>query len=244
MFFFCRYIVNTYIYTHNMKIDQLRTLISEGIKEVIAERQVQKQRLEEKRKIASRIKEIISEVIEEKSAEFEKTCTEIEEELNKEAVKINKSYSVKKNDAGNFELCGCEPYHIHVRPRWNNSFEVLAYKDKTDRTKKIGLTYDEVKEFIKDYLNADKENYVNSAYNKAAENSIDKEKKKNQGDKPQETDEKVVDAVEKEEDLPDKPMQDVNLKKIEKQSDHSVKGEKVKYKTPKQSDDTLTIKFK
>ncbi len=227
-----------------MKIDQLRTLISESIKEVIAERKVQKQRLDEKQKFATLLKSLISEVIEEKSSEFEKTCKEIEEELNKDAQKINKSYSVTKNDAGNFELCGCEPYHIHVRPRWNNSFEVLAYKDKTDRTKKIGLTYDEVKEFIKDYLTNENENYVDGAYNKAAENSVDKEKKKNQGDKPQETDEKVVDAVEKKEDLPDQPMQDVNLKKIEKQSDHSLKGEKVKYKAPKQSDDSLTIKFK
>ncbi len=236
--------LTTYIYRHNMKIDQLRQLVSESIKEVIAERKEQKKRLDENTKFATLLKGLIAEVIEEKSTEFEKTCTEIEEELNKEAKKINKSYSVTKNDVGNFELCGCEPYHIHVRPRWNNSFEVLAYKDKTDRTKKIGLTYDEVKEFIKDYLTSDKSNYLDAAYNKAAENSVDKEKKKNQGDKPQETSEKVVDAVEKKEDLPDQPMQDVNLKKVEKQSDHSVKGEKPKYKYPKQTDDELTIKFK
>lgn len=224
-----------------MKIDQLRTLISEGIQEVLAER---KKRLDERHKMSNLLKKLVMEVIEEKSAEFEKTCSQIEEELDKDAKKINKNYSVKKNDAGNFELCGCDPYHIHVRPRWNNSFEVLAYKDKTDRTKKIGLNYDEVREFLKSYLTSDKENYLNTAYNKAAENSVDKEKKKNQGDKPQETDEKVVDAVEKKEDLPDQPMQDVNLKKVEKQSDHSVKGEKVKYKFPKQKDDDLTVKFK
>ena len=133
-----------------MKIDQLRQLISESIKEVIAERKEQKKRVDEHKKFATLMKGLIAEVIQEKSAEFEKTCKEIEEELNKEAQKINKNYSVTKNDAGNFELCGCEPYHIHVRPRWNNSFEVLAYKDKTDRTKKIGLTYDEVKEFVKE----------------------------------------------------------------------------------------------
>ena len=216
-----------------MKIDQLRQLISESITEVIAERKCQKKRLDENTKFATLLKGLIAEVIEEKSTEFEKTCTEIEEELNKTAQKINKSYSVTKNDAGDFELCGCEPYHIHVRPRWNNSFEVLAYKDKTDRTKKIGLTYDEVKEFIKDYLTSDKPNYLDAAYNKAAENSVDKEKKKNQGDKPPEKDE-----------YPDQSMQDINLKKVERQSDHSVKGEKPKYKFPKQTDDSLTIKFK
>lgn len=224
-----------------MKIDQLRTLISEGIQEVLAER---KKRLDERNKISGLLKKLVMEVIEEKNAEFDKTCSQIEEELDKEAKKINKSYSVTKNDAGNFELCGCDPYHVHVRPRWNNSFEILAYKDKTDRTKKIGLTYDEVKDFIKSYLTNDKENYLNTAYNKAAENSLDKEKKKKQEDGPQKTDVKVVDAVEKKEDLPDQPMQDVNLKKVEKQSDHSLKGEKPKYKYPKQSDDDLTVKFK
>jgi len=224
-----------------MKIDHLRTLISEGIQEVLAER---KKRLDEQKRFSTLLKKLVMEVIEEKKVEFEKTCAQIEEELDKEVKKINKNYSVKKNDAGNFEMCGCDPFHVNVRPRWNNHFEVLAYKNDTDRTKKIGLTYDEVKEFLKSYLTTDNENYLNAAYNKAAENSVDKEKKKNQGDGPQKTDAKVEDAVEKKEDLPDQPMQDVNLKKVEKQSDHSVKGEKPKYKFPKQKYDDLTVKFK
>jgi diadenosine tetraphosphate (Ap4A) HIT family hydrolase len=217
-----------------MKIDQFRQLISESIKEVLVERAEKKKRLNENKKLSVLLKSLIAEIIEEKTIEFDKTCVQMEEELNRLAQGINKTYSVKKNDAGNFELCGCEPYHIHIRPRWNNNFEILAYKDKIDRTKKIGCDYDEVKDFLKSFLTSDKENYINAAYNKSAENSVDKEKKKNQGDKPQETDEKVVDAVKKEEDLPDKPMQ----------SDHSLKGEKAKYKYPKQKDDNLTVKFK
>lgn len=220
-----------------MKINKLQNIITECLESVLEER-------EKKQKVAVALKKLIMEVIEEKKADFEKTCLEIQEELDKEVKKIDKKYSVVKNDAGNFEMCGCEPHHIFVRPRWYNNFEVLAFKDKTDRTKKIGLNYDEVKDFLKTTLSNTDQNYVNKAYNKNAENSRDKEKKKNQGDKPQETDEKVVDAVEKKEDLPDQPMQDVNIKKIEKQVDHSVKGEKQKYKYPKQSDDDLTVKFK
>jgi hypothetical protein len=223
-----------------MKLDDLRTLVKEGLQTALAERQ----KNAEKEKVKSVLKRVISEVLEERHREFEMTCVEICEDLDKEAKKINKSYNVTKNDAGNFELCGCEPHHIFVRPRWNNNFEVLAYKDNSDRTKKIGISYKDVVKFIKETLTVEKDNYVDSAYNKSAENSVDKEKKKNQGDKPQETDEKVVDAVEKKEDLPDQPMQDVNLKKVEKQSDHSLKGEKAKYKYPKQTDDDLTVKFK
>lgn len=220
-----------------MKINHLQQIITECFESVLEERQ-------KKQKVATALKKLVMEVIEEKKADFEKTCLEIQEELDKEVKKIDKKYSVVKNDAGNFEMCGCDPHHIFVRPRWYNNFEVLAFKDKTDRTKKIGLNYDEVKEFLKATLNNTDQNYVNKAYNKAAENSVDKEKKKNQGDGPQKTDVKVEDAVEKKEDLPDQPMQDVNLKKVEKQVDHSVKGEKPKYKFPKQKDDDLTVKFK
>jgi len=220
-----------------MKINHLQQIITECFESVLEERQ-------KKQKVATALKKLVMEVIEEKKANFEKTCLEIQEELDKEVKKIDKKYSVVKNDAGNFEMCGCDPHHIFVRPRWYNNFEVLAFKNKTDRTKKIGLSYDEVKEFLKATLNNTDQNYVNKAYNKAAENSVDKEKKKNQGDGPQKTDVKVEDAVEKKEDLPDQPMQDVNLKKVEKQVDHSVKGEKPKYKFPKQKDDDLTVKFK
>ena len=223
-----------------MKLDDLRKLVKEELQSAL----VEKQKITETMKFKSALKKIIAEVLEDRRKEFEKTCVEIAEELDKEAKKINKSYSVTKNDAGNFELCGCEPHHIFVRPRWNNNFEVLAYKDQSDRTKKIGLSYEDVIKFIKETLTSEQDNYVDTAYNKSAENSVDKEKKKNQGDKPQETDEKVVDAVEKKEDLPDQPMQDVNIKKVEKQSDHSLKGEKAKYKYPKQTDDDLTVKFK
>lgn len=223
-----------------MKLDDLRKLVKEELQFTL----VEKQKITETIKFKSALKKIITEVLEDRRKEFEKTCVEIVEELDKEAKKINKSYSVTKNDAGNFELCGCEPNHIFIRPRWNNNFEILTYKDQSDRTKKIGLSYEDVIKFIKETLSSEDDNYVHKAYNKSAKNSVDKEKKKNQGDKPQETDEPVVDMVEKKEDMPDQPMQDVNLKKVEKQTDHSLKGEKVKYKYPKQTDDNLMVKFK
>lgn len=75
---------------------------------------------------------------------------------------------------------------------------------------------------------------------KLQKTSKDKESKKEEG--PQETDEKVVDQVENKKDLPDSKMQSVD--KIKKQVDHSLKGEKVSYKYPKQTDKKLTVKPK
>ena len=148
-----------------MKLDDLRKLVKEELQSAL----VEKQKITETMKFKSALKKIIAEVLEDRRKEFEKTCVEIAEELDKEAKKINKSYSVTKNDAGNFELCGCEPHHIFVRPRWNNNFEVLAYKDKSDRTKKIGLSYEDVVKFIKETLTSEQDNYVDAAYNKSAE---------------------------------------------------------------------------
>lgn len=228
-----------------MTIDSLQKLIRENLQAVLKDRsdKAQRQNLE-KTKIKLALKGLVSEALEERKDEFEKTVKESEEQLDKEAKKINKSYGFKLNDAGNFELCACEPFHIDVRPRWNNSFEIVAYKDNSDRTKKIGATFEEVIEFLKDFLKGDKKSYVASAHQKSVENSKDKTSKKKKEEGPQETGEKVEDAVEKEEDLPDKPMQDVDVKKIEKQSDHSLKGEKAKYKHPKKSNDSLTVKLK
>ena len=131
-----------------MKIEDLRKLVKEGLQTALAERQQKS----EKEKVKSVLKRIISEVLEERHKEFEKTCAEICEDLDKEAKKINKSYSVTKNDAENFELCGCEPHHIFIRPRWNDNFEVLYYKDNTDRTKKLNLNLEQLKEFVKETI--------------------------------------------------------------------------------------------
>lgn len=224
-----------------MTIDSLRKLIKENLAVALNERQ---EKAQQKSKIKKVLTKLISEALEERKKRLEKSHKEIESQLDKEVKKINKDYSIKLNDAGNFELCECDPYHVDVRPRWEDNFEVLAYKDSSDRTKKIGLSLEEVVEFLKEYLKEGQKNYVDSAYQKSVDNSKDKELKKKKEDGPQETEEKVENAVEKKEDLPDQPMQDVNLKKIEKQSDHSINGEKVKYKAPKKSDDSLTVKFK
>jgi hypothetical protein len=222
-----------------MKINELRDLVKKNLQLVLEERKTKKLK---EQQLKNSLSSLISEVMDEKKRDFEKTFDDIVEKLSSSVNKLNKSYAFSMNDAGNFSMCGCEPYHIDVRPRWYNNFEVLAYKDTSDRTKKVGLDFDGVIEFLKDYLTTDGQNYVDTAFNKSVDNSKDKEDKKSKGGT--EFDTEADDAVEKKEDMPDQPLQQVQIKKIEKQSDHSVKGEKVKYKAPKKSNDDLTVKFK
>lgn len=222
-----------------MKLNELRKIIKESLLSVMSERKKQSTMVQ---RMKSALRPVIAEALEEKKREFDKTLVEIEENLQKEVKKINKSYEVKKNDAGNFEICGCEPHHVDVRPMWTGKFDVIIFKDKSDRTKKIALDFDDVKEFLKKMLSGDEVSYVDKAFNKSAENSKDKESKKNSGDEPQETKEKVIDAVKDKEDLPDQPFKEIDIDKLDKQSDHSVKGTKPKYKAPKSVSDKLTVK--
>jgi cation transport regulator ChaB len=154
--------------------------------------------------------------------------------------KVKSDADVALDDAKRYNVCYCNPHHFSIYPMTDDNFTVTYFKDNTDRTKKFNLTFEELKKYVTETLKENVGDYVQKAYNKAAENSKDKESKKEEG--PQETDEKVVDQVEDKKDLPDSQMQSVD--KIKKQVDHSVKGEKASYKYPKQTDKKLTVKPK
>ncbi len=221
-------------------------LIVENLKKVL------KERAEKRNKIKKLIKPMIREALEMKKREFDKSKSQILEELDKEVKKIDKSFEVELNDAGNFEMCGCEPHHIEIRPMWNDNFEVLAFKDRSDRTKKIGVSFEDVLKFLKEFLKSDVLNYVDSAFGKSVENNKDKEGKKKDSDeknirpdkdikKGTSKDADAEDAVENDEDLPDQPFKEVDIDKLDKQSDQNSK--KPNYKAPKSVSDKLTVKL-
>lgn len=157
------------------------------------------------------------------------------EELSKEIKK-----PVVLDDKGNYNVCECEPHHINIRPITHNVYDVRAYKDGTDRTKKLYVKYEDLKKFVKDYLDEDKLNYVDSAYSRNVENSKDKEggKKADKAADEQnlvdpEKNNKVVknikaEPMNKEIDDPTQPMREVE--KFERQVDH--KSKKPDYKPP------------
>jgi cation transport regulator ChaB len=123
---------------------------------------------------------------------------------------------------------------------YEDRFQMTYIKDGTDRTKKVSVQFEDVKKFVKEVLGKKTNNYVEKAYNKAAENDKDKETKS--GDEVvKRVGEKAKDMVEKKDDLPDQPLKSVGS--IKKQSDHSVKGTKQEYKYPKQKNNKLVVKL-
>jgi len=132
------------------------------------------------------INKLVKETLEQKYTNVTSSWSDLIDELSKEIKK-----PIEFDDAGNYNVCDCEPYHISIRPIVHGICDVQAFKDYTDRTKKLFMKFDDVKKFVKEYLASKDLNYVDNALSKAVENSKDKEGGK-KADKQSESEENVV----------------------------------------------------
>lgn len=210
-----------------MNISEFKKLIKECILEV---------------KVKRSVKDLIKESLKGEKIEKGESLHYKMEELADEVKKLYKDAEVVLDDAGYYNVCSCNPHHFKIYPMTDDNFTVTYMKDNTDRIKKFNLTFSALKEFITETLKTTVGNYVQKAFYKNVENNKDKESKKEEG--PEQTKKKidVKDQVEKKEDQPDQPLKPVE--KIKKLSDFPVKGDKVSYKYPKQTDKKLTVKPK
>jgi hypothetical protein len=198
------------------------------------------------------IKNLIKEDIEEIKVQKEDGIFEIVEELTKEIHSKCKDSSVVYDDSKNISIdCGI-PHQFSIRPQSKDVFDVVYFKDKTHRTKKLNLNLEELKKFIKEKLTSKDAGYVADQYNKSAENDKDKVEKSNLPSHHKFVKKEIKDTKNdnrdynemtvKENDLPDKPM--ATVEKTKKQIDHPIKGTKPDYTFPKQKDKKLLIKQK
>jgi hypothetical protein len=132
------------------------------------------------------VNKLVKETLEQKYTNVTSSWNDLIDELSKEIKK-----PIELDDAGNYNVCECEPYHISIRPIVHGICDVQAFKDYTDRTKKLFMKFEDVKKFVKEYLASKDLNYVDSALSKAVENSKDKEGGK-KADKQSESEENVV----------------------------------------------------
>jgi len=112
------------------------------------------------------VNRLVKETLEQKYTCVKESWDTMIEELSKDIKK-----PITLDDAGNYNVCDCEPYHISIRPIVHDIFDVQAFQDGTDRTKKYFVKYEDLKKFIKDYLKDDKMNYVDSTFERNVENS-------------------------------------------------------------------------
>jgi hypothetical protein len=217
----------------------LKGLIKESIEEVKIEKA--------KRGLKKLIQESLEEIKEEKS----KSKVAIVEDVFEEVKKYNKDAILIANDAGNFTVRGCGAHYFDIRPMWKENFDVIYFKDGSDRERKFNLNPKMLKEYVKSKLNEDG-NYVGKAFNRNAPNQKDVTKKvsgqpendkltrKEVGNTKNENKDYNEKEVTNEADLPEKPMAEV--KDTKKQVDHPIKGEKAKYERPKEVNKKHVVK--
>ncbi len=192
-----------------------------------------------------KIKQIIKETIEEVKAEEAKSVEESMKSVLRMIKEQNKSLSLKKNKAGHFEVVGCTPTQIEIRPMMVDSFDVIFIKNGTDREKKMNLNLKSLKDYLKEKITEKNLDYKQKAFNKAATQVEDETKKakdlpllkvnpvKSVGETKKEDMDFNKKDVADEKDLPDKPLAEVG--DVKTQSSHDEDSGKVKYTFPKQS---------
>lgn len=182
------------------------------------------------------VKKIVREVIEEKTTAVDKTWADMMESLSKEIKK-----PIKLDDAGNYNVCECEPHHISIRPIVHDIFDLQYFKDAVERQKVLYVPFDEVRKYVKEWLGSKELNYVDNAYERTVENSKDKEggKKADKEAEEQnlvdpEKDNKVIKSIKAKpmNDPKDDPTEHMRpVGKTDKQVDH--KAKKPSYEPPK-----------
>ena len=132
------------------------------------------------------VNKLVKETLEQKYTNASSSWSDLIDGLSKEIKK-----PIELDDAGNYNVCDCEPHHISIRPIVHGICDIQAFRDGSDRTKKLFMKFEDVKKFVKEYLASKDLNYVDSALSKTVENSKDKEGGK-KADKQSESEENVV----------------------------------------------------
>ena len=116
------------------------------------------------------VNKLVKETLEQKYTNASASWSDLIDELSKEIKK-----PIQLDDAGNYNVCDCEPHHISIRPIVHGICDVQAFKDYSDRTKKLFMKFEDVKKFVKEYLASKDLNYVDSALSKPVDNNKDKQ---------------------------------------------------------------------
>ncbi len=177
---------------------------------------------------------------------------------------IDDSFNVVWDDHDDISISGRDLFRIRIIPKWENNFCIEAFTRNEDRVYVTGQTWDQVKEFVKANLKSS-EDAIDKGWDKVHKNQeavpqkVDKglpqkdkpktlpltnEPPKTEKNKAKDFTEK---QVKKDEDLPEKPLKEVEgFKRQEEYKANSAKKlVKEKTKFPSKTPNTkLTVNWK
>jgi len=188
-----------------------------------------------------------------------KTANKLVSSIKSVVGKIEKKIQVVIDDHDTIVVKQPGVFYVRVKTKWNDMFDVEAYRNMSDLVRAIGLNFDQVIDFIKvNFVNTDQKSAIQTSrdkhfdlINKEKENGDKKSKElpKGEGVKHKEVkDSEIENAVTDKKDEPTAAMSEVKEKDIEKQSDHGVEKNKempkIQKMVKKTIDDDLTKNFK
>ena len=107
------------------------------------------------------VNKLVKETLEQKYTCAKESWASMIEDLSKEIKK-----PIVLDDAGNYNVCECEPYHISIRPIVHDTFDIQAFHDYSDRTKKLFVKYEDLKKFVTDTLKEKKADFGQQKWDK------------------------------------------------------------------------------
>jgi len=185
-----------------------------------------------------------------------KTPTKLVSSLKSVVSKIGKKIQVVLDEHDTIVVKQPGVFYIRIKTKWNDRFDVAAYRNMTDLVRAVGLDFNQVIDFVKvNFVNSDKKTAISTSRDKSMENMEDNSKKKSKELPKTEPvkhmevkDKDIENAVTDKKDEPTAQMSPVNEKDIEKQSDHGVEKNKempkIQKMVKKEIDSDLTKNFK
>jgi len=161
-----------------------------------------------------------------------KSSEEILKKLSAAAKSIDPKVIVSFDDHKDFNVEVPQAFRVRISPRWENNFDVEAFVESNDRIKVIGLTLDQVIDFIKTNFKDKVKDNVKKSFDKVDDQKKDKTKTPKpdvdgtKGVKEFKPEKKAEDQVKKDEDLPGAPMKEIPSD-IKRQKDFTDKDNKV-----------------
>ena len=158
--------------------------------------------------------------------------------------KIGKGINVVGDVRGNVVVEMPEMFYVKITPKWSGIYDVEAFKDLTDRIYAVGLSYQQILDFIKVNFSKDKTGYVQSAYDKSMNNIKDSSEKKSKdlpkGEvvKHKEVFNKDKEDLSKDHDQSNS-LETIKEKDIERQEDHGIEKPKTMSSAVKMSKKTI-----
>lgn len=221
-----------------MKQEQFQDLIRRILKEEVEKQSSTNQ------KIINRVPEVnhgsdLKEIIPHKHDTM--TKDELLDDMDKVVKEIDKSFTTVWDDHDDISINARDLYSIRISPRWENNYNIEFFIRNEDRVYITGMTWDKVKQFVKDNLSRKPKTAVDGAMDKVVKNREDQTDSSDKGlpkkdklkilpltnEEPKTAKNKEMNYTEKQvkndEDLPEKPMREVG-KDFKKLIDYKVKS--------------------